>query len=142
MMMYTFCALVIFFMAVHGGAAIKCWHCNSIYDPYCNDPFDNSTLALIDCNKIFLPHLPNTTASLCRKVIQKVNNDYRYIRDCGWLTDEYRMMDCTERAGINQNLIQYCNCNTNGCNKASFIQLSVIALGASVIASITRYIIP
>ncbi|XP_076368463.1 UPAR/Ly6 domain-containing protein crok-like [Tachypleus tridentatus] len=139
MKIHTFCVLVIFFMTVQEGAAIKCWECNSQYDPKCSDPFNNLTMPLIDCNQKSLPDYPNTTATLCKKVLHIVNNEYQYIRSCGWVTDKNHELDCVERSGNNYMLV--CNCNTHGCNNAFFNQLNFLALGISIFCSVTRYII-
>ncbi|XP_076365550.1 UPAR/Ly6 domain-containing protein crok-like [Tachypleus tridentatus] len=136
---HTCCVAAVLFMVVHGGTAIMCWECNSIYDPNCNDPFNNFTMALVDCSQRSLPHYPNTPATLCRKVIQKVNNEYRYIRSCGWLTDEKRESECMKRAGTYHVLIQYCNCKADGCNDAPPIQFSFPTQGVVVVASILSY---
>lgn len=45
------------------GFAIKCWVCRSDEDPKCADPFDNSTLPIVDCKERKLSHLFGT--SLC-----------------------------------------------------------------------------
>lgn len=55
------------------GNAIKCWECKSHADPLCADPFDNTTLPITECNRRYLPHLPNLIATMCRKVRQKVS---------------------------------------------------------------------
>ena len=53
------------------GQSIHCWDCNSAYDPRCNDPFDNHSIALVDCNQLSYPHLEVKVATLCRKTMQK-----------------------------------------------------------------------
>lgn len=54
--------------------SIKCWHCRSDADPKCADPFDNSTLAIMDCKQAPVPvHLPGAQATMCRKIRQKGN---------------------------------------------------------------------
>lgn len=62
---------------------IKCWFCNSMLDPFCRDPFDNSTANPKDCELAEeLSHLPNVPATMCRKIRMKgepcvFNNRYK-----------------------------------------------------------------
>ncbi|XP_013772681.1 uncharacterized protein LOC106457780 [Limulus polyphemus] len=120
---------VVFVMVFQGGDAIKCWECNSLYDPNCADPFDNYTVAATDCADRFLPHYPNVSATLCRKIIQKVNNEYRYIRSCGWVHGEERFEgSCYKRAGTFHVMIDYCNCANDRCNNAIYNTPSWIPL--------------
>ena len=42
------------------GATIKCWQCNSKYDPRCGEPFNNHSIAFVDCDQqrsLDIPHL-------------------------------------------------------------------------------------
>ncbi|CAH2043496.1 unnamed protein product, partial [Iphiclides podalirius] len=70
---------------VSNGLGIKCWSCRSSDDPKCGDPFDNSTLPFANCNQQGLEKLPETKNSVCRKIRQKVNGDWNYIRDCAYI---------------------------------------------------------
>lgn len=115
----AFCGIIVLVFVVKGGRAIKCWECNSHYDANCADPFENYTFALTDCSQRSLSHYPNTRASLCRKIVQKVNENYRYIRGCGWLPEEKEGVECVKRAGTFNVLVQYCNCKDDGCNLAT-----------------------
>ncbi|CAH0720356.1 unnamed protein product, partial [Brenthis ino] len=68
---------------------IKCWNCRSNNDPKCADPFDNSTVPITDCDQERgLPHLPGVRPSMCRKIRQKVNGEWRYFRDCAYLGEQ------------------------------------------------------
>ncbi|GFY42917.1 uncharacterized protein TNIN_142121 [Trichonephila inaurata madagascariensis] len=128
--------LFTFAFTIHSGTAIKCWDCNSHYDRNCADPFRNATFALTDCDQKNLDHFPQQKASVCRKIIQKVKDDYRFVRTCGWLSSEKENTDCFKRAGTFNVLIQYCSCDKDGCNAApSSIQYSWIGLLAVVVLS-------
>ncbi|XP_071042512.1 UPAR/Ly6 domain-containing protein crok [Parasteatoda tepidariorum] len=124
--------------SIQAGLAIMCWECNSHYDKNCGDPFRNETFAITDCNQRDLEHFPQQKATVCRKIIQKVTDDYRFVRGCGWLSNENVSHDCFKRAGTFNVLIQYCSCNYDGCNAAphTIQQSSWIALMAMVIFSI------
>lgn len=111
-------ALLVFALVVERGWCISCWRCNSAYDPNCADPFDNITSVVVNCDMRHLPHFPGVRAKVCRKIIQKVYNDLRYVRDCGWLADEKEGSECIRRAGTFSVLMKYCSCNTDGCNAA------------------------
>lgn len=128
--------LLSFAFTIQSGIAIKCWECNSHYDRNCADPFGNETFALTDCDQRELEHFPQQKASVCRKIIQKVRDDYRFVRGCGWLSSEKESTDCFKRAGTFNVLIQYCSCDADGCNAAPpTIQCSWIGLLAAVILS-------
>ncbi|XP_015795854.1 uncharacterized protein LOC107372187 [Tetranychus urticae] len=117
--------LVCFMTLFHSGAAIKCWICSSRTDPKCNDPFVNESIPLNDCNND--PHKPSTPsligakATMCRKVRQKVDNEWRVTRSCAYLGEP------GEGTG-NENVCHYltesynvfretCTCNSkDGCN--------------------------
>lgn len=90
--------------------SIKCWICHSDSDPKCADPFDNTTLPIRDCREIKKSHLFATetgydallrkenetkglpiaarkllSATMCRKIRQKIHGNWRTIRDCAFL---------------------------------------------------------
>ncbi|XP_064457899.1 UPAR/Ly6 domain-containing protein crok-like [Ornithodoros turicata] len=111
-------AVLVLALMVERGRCIYCWICNSAYDRNCADPFDNITSALVDCSTRHLEHLPNVPATMCRKIVQKVYNDFRYVRDCGYLEKEKEGTECIRRAGTFSVLMKYCSCKTDGCNAA------------------------
>ncbi|KFM58231.1 hypothetical protein X975_04859, partial [Stegodyphus mimosarum] len=129
--------LVTFAFTIRTGFAIKCWECNSRYDRDCGDPFNNATFALTDCNQRNLEHFPQQQATVCRKILQKVRDDYRIVRGCGFLSSEKEGSDCFKRAGTFNVLIQYCSCDSDGCNAApgTFNPHSWIGLLAGVVLS-------
>ncbi|XP_065342439.1 UPAR/Ly6 domain-containing protein crok-like [Cloeon dipterum] len=115
--------LAVLSICLHQGDAIKCWVCRSDADPKCADPFDNSTLPITDCSKEpFLNHLPNIRPNLCRKIRQKVNGKWRYIRSCAYLGEPGIGGDeryCLMRSGTYNIFMEYCTCNSkDGCNAA------------------------
>lgn len=105
-------------MHIHTARSIHCWECNSHYDRNCADPFQNETFALTDCDQRDLEHLPQQKATVCRKIVQKVRDDYRFVRGCGWLSNEKEGSECFKRAGTFNVLIQFCSCGGDGCNAA------------------------
>ncbi|CAK1586855.1 unnamed protein product [Parnassius mnemosyne] len=116
--------LLIFF--VNRGFCIKCWNCRSSNDPKCADPFDNSTVPITDCKEEKgLAHLPGMKSSMCRKIRQKVNGEWRYFRDCAYLGEVGIQGDerfCLMRTGTYNIFIEYCTCNSkDGCNSSSLL---------------------
>lgn len=99
------------------GECIKCWECNSKYDPNCADPFKPHTMALADCSQRFLGQDVAAEATICRKLTQKVRNEERIIRGCGYLSPE-EAGTCLYRAGTHMVFMEYCQCAGEGCNKA------------------------
>ncbi|XP_072945158.1 UPAR/Ly6 domain-containing protein crok [Epargyreus clarus] len=109
---------------VHNVACIKCWNCRSNNDPKCADPFDNSTVPITDCKQEKgLPHLPGIRPTMCRKIRQKVNGEWRYFRDCAYLGEVGIQGDerfCLMRTGTYNIFIEYCTCNSkDGCNSST-----------------------
>ncbi|GAB6023809.1 hypothetical protein CHUAL_008555 [Chamberlinius hualienensis] len=110
--------LFLFFtLAIRQGVlGIFCWECNSEYDHRCKDPFRNFTFAPTDCSQRFLLHYPEHDATVCRKIVQRVKGEYRYIRSCGFLEDEKAARGCYRRAGTFDVQIEYCQCKHDECN--------------------------
>ena len=106
------------------GTGIKCWVCRSLEDPKCADPFDNTSTPFFDCATFpQVAHLPGVKATMCRKIRQKVNGEWRYIRSCARLGEPGIGGDeryCLQRSGTFNIHIESCTCNSkDGCNHAS-----------------------
>ncbi|CAG5019191.1 unnamed protein product [Parnassius apollo] len=134
--------LLIFF--IDRGFCIKCWNCRSSYDPNCADPFDNTTIPVMECDeKLGLAHLPGTKSSMCRKIRQKVNGEWHYFRDCAYLGEAGIQGDersCLMRTGTNNTIIEYCTCNSkDGCNSSSLI--SPVHIVIFTLSYISRFIL-
>ncbi|KAK9505546.1 hypothetical protein O3M35_009572 [Rhynocoris fuscipes] len=131
---------VIFILAVcHEAFAIKCWDCRSDSDPKCADPFDNSTVPITDCKEIpDLPHLPGVRPTMCRKIRQKVNGEWRYFRSCAFLGEPGIERDerfCLMRTGTYNIFMEYCTCNSkDGCNSAVSLISSTILIAISCLS--------
>ena len=115
------------------GSGIKCWICRSLEDPKCADPFDNTSTPFFDCATIAdLPHLPGVKATMCRKIRQKVNGEWRYIRSCARLGEPGIGGDeryCLQRAGTFNIHVESCTCNSkDGCNSGYSIKYSSLHL--------------
>lgn len=60
--------IVIVFIAEYANA-IKCYQCNSVYDPDCDTPqSDIGSKLAVDCDKF---QKNNSTATFCRSIYQK-----------------------------------------------------------------------
>lgn len=55
---------------------LMCWHCDSLHDPKCIDPFDNHSMPMKDCKLEKLDTYPGVRGTMCRKIRQKG------IKDC------------------------------------------------------------
>ncbi|XP_072388713.1 uncharacterized protein crok isoform X2 [Diabrotica undecimpunctata] len=78
--------VVIVSVLIKSGFSIKCWDCRSDADPKCSDPFDNTTFAITDCATLKeLDYLKGVRPTMCRKIRQKVNGVWKYIRSCAYL---------------------------------------------------------
>ncbi|XP_034253169.1 uncharacterized protein LOC117652398 [Thrips palmi] len=123
--------LFVFFGALSCAMAIKCWDCRSDSDPKCADPFDNSTVPITDCRTLgSLDHLPGVRPTMCRKIRQKVNGEWRYFRSCAYMGEPGIQGDerfCLMRTGTYNIFMEYCTCNSkDGCNSASSIKGSLL----------------
>lgn len=125
------------------GEAIKCWECNSHADPRCADPFDNTSLPIGECAARSLPHYPNLKATMCRKIRQKVNGNWRFIRSCAFMGQPGEGTNdenyCLMRTGSYDVFVETCTCKSkDGCNTASqqsgpFLLLALGAAAATVV---------
>lgn len=139
--------------------AIKCYVCQSNIDPKCADPFDNLTLPITDCDaypradlvakseydlveekSFFLsfgqqPTARPLRATMCRKIRQKVNGEWRTIRGCGYLgapgnsaPESSETNNCHIRHGNYDIFMESCACNSkDGCNAS----IGKLDIGAS-----------
>ncbi|KAJ8959160.1 hypothetical protein NQ318_022421 [Aromia moschata] len=77
--------------------------------------FDNTTFAITDCKVLpQLDYLPGVNATMCRKMRQKVNGVWRYIRSCAFLGEPGLKGDprfCLMRTGTYNIFMEYCTCN-------------------------------
>ncbi|XP_075234961.1 crooked isoform X2 [Lycorma delicatula] len=113
--------------------SIKCWVCRSDSDPKCADPFDNTTVPITDCKQeADLPHVPNVRPTMCRKIRQKVNGEWRYFRSCAYLGEPGIEGDerfCLMRTGSYNIFMEYCTCiSKDGCNTAALTSCSIILI--------------
>ncbi|XP_031627245.1 uncharacterized protein LOC116343364 [Contarinia nasturtii] len=130
---------------VEKGLCIKCWECRSDSDPKCADPFDNSTLSITDCKQVqSLEHLKDVKATMCRKIRQKVNGEWRYFRSCAFMGEPGIVGDerfCLMRTGTFNIFMEYCQCNSkDGCNSAGIISSSIFTLIAGVSIVLFKYL--
>lgn len=134
--------------------SIRCWVCRSDSDPKCADPFDNRTLPITDCDIVTAPHLTMEPlfpggarrpmrATMCRKIRQKVNGNWRTIRGCAFLgkpgegkgTEHH----CLIRQGTHDIYMEYCTCNSkDGCNTGTGTSIEKIFI---LISTITTFLV-
>ena len=58
------------------GAALKCWSCNSKYDPRCGEPFNNFSMAMVDCDQqkgVDVPHLTDNVLTFYNRDIEETD---------------------------------------------------------------------
>ncbi|CAH1098479.1 unnamed protein product [Psylliodes chrysocephalus] len=135
----TLPVLVIATVLMQTGYSIKCWDCRSDADPKCSDPFDNTTFAITDCATLKeLDYLKGVLPTMCRKIRQKVNGVWKYIRSCAYLGEPGIAGDerfCLMRTGTYNIFMEYCTCNTkDGCNTSSHLRISPLLLWGAISA--------
>jgi len=117
-------AAVLVVVFVLKAEAIKCFQCSSSNNPGCADLMSNDTSS---------PYYQNCTAiktRFCRKTVHTIldsNRLVRITRDCGWETFKGDVDNCYE----NDDDFKYeksCQCFTDGCNSATTMQISALAL--------------
>jgi len=128
----------------HESFGIKCWVCRSDSDPKCGDPFDNTSVPITDCKQEKeLQHIPGVRPTMCRKIRQKVNGEWRYFRSCAYLGEPGIEGDerfCLMRTGTYNIWMEYCTCNTkDGCNSASLATLSGLATASAIAGYFFRW---
>lgn len=174
-----FIALPILLVAIvqeHCVSAIKCYVCQSNVDPKCADPFDNLTLPITDCDaypradlvprneldvieeKGFFSAFSQPApvkplrATMCRKIRQKVNGEWRTIRGCGYLGPPGDLLpdkqdsttpNCQMRHGAYDVFMETCACNNkDGCNGAlSKLRLTVTSLVLVFMTTATQLVV-
>ncbi|KAK8751354.1 hypothetical protein OTU49_014356, partial [Cherax quadricarinatus] len=109
------------------GWGIRCWECNSSFDPRCGEThFDSSTLDTVDCNQLKRDHLHGMEAIYCRKIVQRIESEVRTVRGCGWLEERKAPVGgCYTRTGTKEVMITYCHCNHDNCNSGNSFLASV-----------------
>ncbi|XP_062546510.1 uncharacterized protein LOC134212548 [Armigeres subalbatus] len=138
--------IVLIGVLIHTTSGIKCWECRSDLDPKCSDPFDNTSVPLSDCSRKSLAHLSEVRATLCRKVRQKVNGEWRYIRSCAFIGEPGIGGDeryCLMRSGTFNIFVEYCTCNSkDGCNSAlDKVPLSHLLVSSFILCCFITYMI-
>ncbi|XP_001604229.1 uncharacterized protein LOC100120607 isoform X1 [Nasonia vitripennis] len=133
-------AFVLLACFVERGVSIKCWACRSDSDPKCADPFDNSTVPITDCSQEKeLDHLPGVKPTMCRKIRQKVNGEWRYFRSCAYMGEPGILGDerfCLMRTGTYNIFMEYCTCNSkDGCNSAPGLHHNIFLRYAGLTAT-------
>nr|CAD7200646.1 unnamed protein product [Timema douglasi] len=109
------------------GQSIRCYHCNSEYDPRCADPFDAYSLGDVNCSmRPLLEHLQDYQPVICRKTVQKVYGKVRVVRGCGYI-EETSDRGCIRRAGTHDVMANYCSCKEDLCNAANPLQRPLAA---------------
>ncbi|CAL8123598.1 unnamed protein product [Orchesella dallaii] len=116
-------------------AGIKCWVCNSRNDLGCGDPFDNSSFPISDCDAEYdrRDNLKGIKATMCRKIVQKVQGEWRWIRSCAFLGEPGIGGDeryCKRRTGTFDIYQEDCLCRgKDGCNAGNSWQASIGVVG-------------
>ncbi|XP_066148265.1 UPAR/Ly6 domain-containing protein crok-like [Euwallacea fornicatus] len=121
---------------------LRCYDCNSLYDPRCGDPFDSYSIGIVNCSEqkppehLINPELPpnqRIKPTVCRKIIQKVDGYKRVIRECGYIQDQRDDKQCIKRAGTFGIEVRYCACTKSLCNDGTALRPSSVYLNYCVL---------
>lgn len=77
--------------------SLRCYDCNSEFDPRCGDPFDPYTIGIVNCTdrrppEQLLELAPDIQPKVCRKLVQKgkILNEKTFDKLNGWLNNNLR----------------------------------------------------
>ncbi|VDP37538.1 unnamed protein product [Soboliphyme baturini] len=122
--------------------SLKCYKCDSVFDPQCGDPFDKviGSVFIVDCdNESVKPvNAKNKRPVGCRKIDQHVLDKITVVRQCAYTGQN---MTGVKRPG-NKGIVKYLNqCSTHECNKGKLrVSSSFAAVVAPLVfAFILRY---
>lgn len=121
--------------------ALNCYHCSSVNNPDCDEPFTGRA----NFNETNCEQSIGRPAKVCRKIIQYIESKKVVIRSCGYI-DEHEEKDrkpmCYKRSGTFAIMMESCNCYTDNCNySASLVPnqsvLFLLTLLAAISSSLT-----
>lgn len=111
-------------VAVQRSEAIDCYVCNT-GDTYeseaCVNPKGTDFVRNCDLEGI----KDGLNYTMCRKMAQDVQGDFRIVRTCAATGVAGR---CVERTGTTKIRVEYCECDGNKCNTASSLAFPLAAL--------------
>ena len=88
--------------------------------------------------------MPGLGATMCRKIRQKINGNWRYIRGCAWLGEPGIGRDeryCIHRSGTYNVHMEYCTCRSkDGCNSATSLSGGGLGLALPLVAYAGLYL--
>jgi len=130
--------IFVFVLTIQSGESIHCWVCDSSEDPRCGDPFDNHTIAYVDCDQT--SRAAGKNATFCRKYVQSVQGKNKITRSCGWLnaTGDVAGEMCFQRSGSLDIYTTHCACYSPGCNSATSLLPTAVGMVA-VIGGVLNY---
>ncbi|KAI1285741.1 hypothetical protein HDE_11542 [Halotydeus destructor] len=142
--------LLLLLLTFSSSDGLRCWVCRSDTDPRCSDPFDNRSLPITDCDTQTLKHLKvepllpggpmrERRSTMCRKMRQKVEGQWRTIRNCAFLgrpgEGTGNENHCLVRHGTHDIYTEYCTCDSrDGCNGAP--SLSILSILTTTITTL------
>ncbi|KAK3855634.1 hypothetical protein Pcinc_037980, partial [Petrolisthes cinctipes] len=111
---------------------LHCWECNSAFDPRCGEThFDSATLDSVDCDQLdaLKLNINNASAIYCRKIIQRIQEEVRTVRGCGWIKEvKADIGECYTRTGTKDIMVTYCHCDKDKCNGATTLFTSTTSV--------------
>ncbi|KAG7205531.1 hypothetical protein KM043_007509 [Ampulex compressa] len=110
-------------LLARSGTALRCWDCASNLNSMCGDPMNVSDHQATFHTKICGAGPYETSKSICRKIVKRVNSQKVVIRQCSTPNiDEMDITDgeCSPTATAGHGATESCHiCSTDLCNSAS-----------------------
>lgn len=151
-------------LLVSVASAIRCYDCNSFYDPQCADPFKDFALGSVECDE--KGSFDGVNATFCRKMYQKsttslndiiekknfikkifiilVDEKVRVIRSCGYIADleeQPLKKKCRRRSPSKGVEIFSCECRGELCNTSQNLNANIYFIVIAAIISVLDRII-
>nr|CAD7573921.1 unnamed protein product [Timema californicum] len=97
--------------------ALRCWKCDSSYDPMCGDPFNTTHRTLIDCESERSQSSYAANHAYCKKTKESENNRQSLIsRACVWANEGSKNTICSSPSSPYRKQEHCSICETDGCN--------------------------
>nr|CAD7434723.1 unnamed protein product [Timema monikensis] len=105
------------YVATYASDALRCWKCDSSYDPMCGDPFNTTHRTLIDCESERSQSSYAANHAYCKKTKESENNRQSLIsRACVWANEGSKNTICSSPSSPYRKQEHCSICETDGCN--------------------------
>merc|ERR1712198_63481 len=129
---------LIFICLFENSSCIECFQCNTGVEIYCDDPFSHLR------GRSYLYHCPENENEkilkyYCQKMVYKETGVHTVQRSCQHIRQDQSYLGQCHDTIINGEYALICECEEDGCNSGSQLEISLIyILSAAVVAYLRR----